>query len=139
MKKKETISTKDLKTWKNYTKNPTNVFDKDLNSYKKFDKHSRFRFDLHGYTLAEANKKVKEIIISCFENQYKEILLITGKGIHSNTDKNVYESKNLSKLRHSIPDYINSDSELASKVNDISVAELKDGGEGALVLKLKNL
>ncbi len=139
MKKKETISSKDLKTWEDYTKNPTNIFDKDINSPKKFNYHVRFRFDLHGYTLVEANQKVQEIILSCFEKKYKEILLITGKGMHSNTDKNIYQSKNLSKLRYSIPDYINSEIELSSKISDISVAELKDGGEGALILKLKNL
>ena len=64
MKKKGTISSKDLKTWEDYTKNPTNVFDKDINSSKKFNHHVRFRFDLHGYTLVEANKKVQEIIFA---------------------------------------------------------------------------
>ena len=70
---------------------------------------------------------------------YSEILLITGKGIHSNTDKDVYVSKNLSKLKYSIPNFINTDQELSNIVVSVSNASAKDGGEGALVVKLKNL
>ena len=66
-------------------------------------------------------------------------MLITGKGIHSDTEKNVYASKNLSKLRYSIPDYINSDEELSNKVAKISSAEKKDGGDGAIIIKLKTI
>ena len=94
-----------------YIKNPKDVFDKDIVKNKNL-KHIQFRFDLHGYTLLEANKKVKNIINECSEKNYKEILLITGKGLHSHTEKDTYVSKNLSKLKYSIPEYINSDEEL---------------------------
>ena len=73
----------------------------------------RFKFDLHGYSLDEANIKVKEIVLYCVEKNYKEILFITGKGIHSNTDKDIYVSKNLSKLRYSVPEFIKTNSTLA--------------------------
>ena len=139
MKKKSDISETDKKDWEEYLKNPKDIFDKDFNSNKSLKKYSRFKFDLHGYQLSEANQKVKEIIFSCYEKQYEEILLITGKGIHSKTKKNVYASNDLSKLRYSIPEYINSEYDLSSKVKKISSANLKDGGDGAIIIKLKKL
>ena len=139
MKKKEDISKTDKEHWEEYLKNPRDVFDKDNNSERPSIKNLRFKFDLHGYGLLDANEKVKDIIFSCYEKKYKEILLITGKGIHSNTEKDVYASKNLSKLRHSIPDYINSSTDLSKKVSKISIPNIEDGGDGAIVIKLKKL
>ena len=136
MKKKEEISNSDLKTWEEYTKNPKDIFDKDISRNKDLKK-KRFRFDLHGYTLLEANQKVKNIINECYEKNYEEILLITGKGLHSNTEKDAYVSKNLSKLKYSIPEYIKSENELKKKIIKIDKAEIKDGGDGALILRLK--
>ena len=138
MKKKEDISNSDLKTWEEYTKNPKDIFDKDISRNKDLKK-KRFRFDLHGYTLLEANQKVKNIINECYEKNYEEILLITGKGLHSNTEKDAYVSKNLSKLKYSIPEYIKSENELKKKIIKIDKAEIKDGGDGALILRLKKL
>ena len=54
-------------------------------------------------------------------------------------DKNTYVSKKLSKLRFAVPEYIKSQKELSDKVIEIEVADIKDGGEGALIIKLKNL
>jgi len=139
VKKKESISKTDKEDWEKYLKNPKDIFDKDYNSKKSLTGHSRYKFDLHGYNLLEANEKVKKIILFCWEKNYKEILLITGKGLHSNTEQDIYVSNKLSKLKYSIPDYINSDSELSSKVSKISTADAKDGGDGALVVKLKKL
>ena len=82
---------------------------------------------------------MKEIILSCAEKNYKEILLITGKGNHSNTDKDIYVSKNLSKLRYSVPDYIKSDLELSPFIISIAEASRMDGGDGAIIIKLKTL
>ena len=139
MKKKENISTSDKKTWEEYLKDPKDIFDKDTKLDNSSKNNTRFKFDLHGYKLLEANQKVKEIILSCSEKKYEEILLITGKGIHSNTVEDVYASKDLSKLRYSIPDYINSNVDLSKKVSKISIADAKDGGDGAIVIKLKKL
>ena len=139
MIKKKDISKEDLDTWKNYIKNPTDVIDKDSivkkNNYKSF----RYRFDLHGYTLLDANKKIEDLIIFCTKNNYKEILLITGKGTHSKTDNDIYVSKNLSKLKYSVPDFIKSNLELSKYVSSISNASNLDGGEGAMIIKLKKL
>jgi len=136
--KKKNISQEDINTWKNYIKNPTDIADKD-NIQKDSQSNYRFKYDLHGFTLLEANEKIKEIILSCVEKNYKEILLITGKGIHSNNEKDVYVSKDLSKLRYSVPEYIKSDLDLSKYVLSISNATKTDGGDGAIIIKLKKL
>ena len=139
MTKKKNISQEDINTWKNYIKNPTDVVDKETSQKISSPKDYRFIFDLHGFTLVEANYKVKEIILSCVKNNYKEILFITGKGIHSNTEKDVYVSKDLSKLKFSVPQFIKSDLDLSRYILSISKADLADGGDGAIIIKLKNL
>ncbi len=139
MIKKKNISQKDINTWKNYIKNPTDITDKDkIRESFKSDNY-RFKYDLHGFTLHEANNKVKEIILLCVKENYKEILLITGKGIHSNTNKDVYVSKNLSKLKYSVPEYIQSNLDLSKYIASISNAGKTDGGDGAIIIKLKKL
>ena len=138
MIKKKDLSKEDNEVWQSYIKNPTDVYDKDLGK-KSINRKQKFKFDLHGYTLDEANKKVKEIIISCSKNKYREILLITGKGLHSTSGEDTYVSNNLSKLRYSVPDFINSDVDLKNYIVSIEEAEKKDGGDGAILIKLKNL
>ena len=138
MKKKKEISLEDKTVWQNYIKDLKDVVDKELTE-KKISFKERFRFDLHGYSLDEANIKVKEIVLYCVEKNYKEILFITGKGIHSNTDKDIYVSKDFGKLKFSVPEFIRSDLETSKLIVSINEAELKDGGEGAILIKLKNL
>ena len=139
MIKKKDLSQEDKKHWEEYIQNPSDIFDKDKINSKDFKSKGRFKYDLHGYTLDAANKKVREIIISCFEKRYKEVLFITGKGIHSDTDKDIYTSKDFGKLKYSVPQFIRSDQELNGLISSINVADYKDGGEGAIVIKLKNL
>jgi|TARA_B100001094_G_scaffold255730_1_gene254768 DNA-nicking Smr family endonuclease len=139
VKKKKNISQNDLDTWQEYVKNPTDITDKDKLSINVSFSNQRFRFDLHGYTLIDANRKVKEIILLCIQKKIKEILLITGKGIHSNTDNNIYASKDFSKLKYSVPEYINSNCDLSKHVLSVSNANKTDGGAGAIVIKLRNL
>ena len=139
MKKKEDLSNTDRDQWEEYLKNPNDIFDKELIKKKIFGVKKRYRFDLHGFTLSYANKKVRELIINCQERGFSEILLITGKGLHSNTDKNTYVSKELSKLKFSVPEYINSYKELSDKIYSMEQASVIDGGEGAIIIKLKKL
>ena len=139
MIKKKNISQEDIDTWKNYIKNPTDITDKDQIQKASQSRPNRFKFDLHGFTLSQANEKVKEIILLCLEKNYKEILFITGKGIHSNTEKDSYVSNELSKLRYSVPEYIKSDPDLLNSVISVSKADEVDGGDGAIIVKLKKL
>ncbi len=138
MSKKKDLSQEDKKTWENYIRDPSDIYDKDRNNQKS-NRKERFKFDLHGFTLDEANKKVKEILLFCTENKYRELLLITGKGLHSTSDKDAYISKDLGKLKYSVPDFIKSDIELNKLIISINEAEVKDGGKGAILIKLKNL
>ena len=139
MIKKKDLDQDDRKAWEEYIKNPSDIHDKDKNYSIENDKKGRFKYDLHGYTLDDANTKVKEIILSCKENNYKEILLITGKGLHSKNDKDVYTSKDLGTLRYSVPEFIKSDRDLNHLIVSINEAEIRDGGAGAILIKLKNL
>ena len=82
---------------------------------------------------------MREVITYCVENKYKELLLITGKGIHSKNEEDTYVSKNFGKLKYSVPDFIKSDTELNNLIVSINEAAIKDGGEGAILIKLKNL
>ncbi len=138
MIKKKSLSKEDQKVWEDYIRNPSDIIDKDKN-YSRTVSKERFKFDLHGYTLDDANKKVREIILSCKENNYKEILLITGKGLHSKNKKDIYVSKNFGTLRYSVPEFIKSEKELSNFIISINEAEIRDGGAGALLIKLKNL
>jgi len=137
--KKEDLPDEDKKIWDEYTKSPSNIYDKEKKNTISSSRKERFTFDLHGFTLDEANQKVRHLILTCVKKKFKEILLITGKGLHSNTDNDTYVSKNLSKLKFSVPEFINSNNELINCVYSISEASLKDGGTGAILIKLKNL
>ena len=130
MIKKKNLSEEDKKTWENYTKRPSDVYDKEKNFSINNTRKDRFKFDLHGFTLDEANKKVRAIILSCVKEKYKEILLITGKGLHSTTDNDAYVSKDLSKLKFSVPEFINNNNELGVHVLSVCEANIKDGGSG---------
>ena len=138
MIKKKVLSKEDRKIWEDYIKNPSDIYDKDKNNQKK-KRNSRFKFDLHGFTLDGANKKVREILFFCVENKYRELLLITGKGIHSSSDKDAYISKDFGKLKFSVPEYIKSNPEFNKLIISVNEADIKDGGEGAIIIKLKNL
>ena len=138
MIKKKELSEEE-KIWDDYTKNPSDIYDKESKILNNILKKERFKFDLHGFSLDDANKKVREIVFLCVKKKFKEILLITGKGLHSNTDNDTYVSKDLSKLKFSVPEFINNDIEINNYILSISEAPIKDGGAGAILIKLKNL
>ena len=139
MIKKKYPNKEDKKTWEDYINNPSDIYDKEQDVSNKIDRRNRFKFDLHGFTLDEANNKVKEIVEYCIKNKFKELLLITGKGIHSTNDEDTYISKELGKLKYSVPDFIKNNLELNKLIISINNADKKDGGEGAILIRLKNL
>ena len=138
MIKKKNLSQNDKEVWDDYIKDPSDIYDKDKDNTNSNQIKKRYKFDLHGFTLDEANVKVKKIIQHCVKNKYKELLLITGKGLHSTSDRDVFISKNLGKLKYSVPEFIKN-SELNKFVISINDAEKQDGGEGAIIIRLKNL
>lgn len=136
---KKDLPKEDKKIWDEYINSPSDIYDKEKEIATDISRKERYKFDLHGFNLHDANHKVHEIILLCVKKKYKELLLITGKGLHSTTDNNTFVSKNLSKLKFSVPEFINSNSELSNCVHSITEASLKDGGAGAILIKLKNL
>ena len=139
MIKRKNPKQEDKQTGEDYIKNPSDIYDKDRDLSDNTHRRERFKFDLHGFTLDEANIKVKEIIEYCVKNNFREILLITGKGLHSTSDKDAYISKDLGKLKYSVPEFIKTNSELNKLIISITDADKKDGGAGAIIIKLKNL
>ena len=87
----------------------------------------------------DANNKVKEIIEHCVKKKFRKLLLITGKGMHSTNDNDAYISKDLGKLKYSVPEFIRTNSDINKYIISINDAEKKDGGEGAIIIRLRNL
>ncbi len=139
MKKKQSVTSKDKKDWTTFTKSIGNLYDKDEKVTQIAKDTNRVRkLDLHGFSLLDANKAVKNFIIESFELGCKKILVVTGKGLRSKIDKDPYRSSKMSTLKNSIPEYIKNDTDLAILVNKISTADQKDGGEGAINIYLKS-
>ena len=138
MKKKNHLTNKDLKDWQNFINDKNQVQDKDASSIHSEKIKKKIKFDLHGLTLNQANEIVKDVIIDCSKKKIKEILFITGKGLHSN-DTDVYKSAKLNKLRYSVPDFISTSSDISKLVLSVTTPSEKEGGKGAIIVKLRNL
>ena len=130
------ISDKDKKDWENFLSKNENLPDKDSN-FKKGKIKKIISFDLHGYSLEEANKKISDLILSSYDQEVYKLIIVTGKGLHSKNNSDPYVSKDLGILKHSVPQYIKSNDELFSKIIEIKDAEIKDGGDGAFYIFLK--
>ncbi len=139
MSKKDKLSEQDKKDWKDFLDNPLSFFEKENLEKEHPKRPKRFKFDLHGFSIENANKKVNEIINQCCQEEFSEILFITGKGLHSNIEDNVYISKEYNQLKNTIPDFIKNNPNLNSKIIKITKANEKLGGGGALIVKLKKL
>tara|TARA_A100001011_G_scaffold396037_1_gene492809 strand:+ start:1424 stop:1831 length:408 start_codon:yes stop_codon:yes gene_type:complete len=128
----------DQKDWENFLNDPSNLFDKDNINKNNFKKFTKFKFDFHGYSIEDANKKIEELIIKSVEKGIEELVIITGKGIHSNKQDDVYVSKEYNKLQNTIPDFIKNNTELNSKIKKIKYAPKEQGGSGSIIIQLKN-
>ena len=139
MKKKNSVTSKDKKDWIAFTKQMGNINVKESDFLKENIEINKVqKLDLHGFSLIEANKIVKNFVVQSFENGYKKLLIVTGKGLRSKSYSNPYLSEKLNILKYSIPEYIKNDENLKQKIRRISKASLKDGGEGAIYIFLKN-
>ena len=130
------ISEKDKKDWETFISSDEKLPNKDLTSSKqKFFKVKSI--DLHGYTLKEANKTVEEFIYQSFSQEINKLIVVTGKGLHSQNEKDPYMSKDLSILKYSVPEFIENNKSLMNIINDIKDASIEDGGSGAFYIYLK--
>ena len=130
------ISDKDKKDWLDFLNSEEKLENKDFDVNKITSLNDKI-IDLHGFTLEEANKKIEKIINDAYEKDVSKVIVVTGKGIHSNVEKDPYVSKDLSILKFSVPDYIENNSELMKKIIEIKDADKEDGGSGAFYIYLK--
>ena len=130
------ISDKDKKDWQNFLKKKEKLPVKDINLSLN-DKLKSKSFDLHGYSLDQANKTVENFIIKSFLEKVTKLVVVTGKGIHSDNENNPYVSKDLSMLKYSVPDFISNNKKLMRMIYDIQDAKIEDGGSGAFYIYLK--
>jgi DNA-nicking Smr family endonuclease len=130
------ISDKDKKDWENFLSSSENLPDKD-SKFKKINYMLTKTYDLHGYSLDDANKKIKEFIFEAYNKEIKKLIVVTGKGLHSQNKKDPYVSKDLGILKYSVPEYIKNDDELMNMISKIQEANDEDGGGGAFYIYLK--
>ncbi len=130
------IKEKDKKDWENFLSSDEKLPNKDF----KKSNHKIFKtksIDLHGYTLEEANKTIEEVIYKSFKEKINKLIVVTGKGLHSQNDKDPYVSKELGILKYSVPEFIENNKNLMSIINEIKDASIEDGGSGAFYIFLK--
>ena len=132
----DNISDKDKKDWETFLSSSERLPNKD----NKLNKKSSLKIksiDLHGYTLDQANKFIERFIIKSYEENINKLIVVTGKGLHSQNEKDPYVSKELSILKYSVPEFISKNKNLMNIINEITDAKIEDGGEGAFYIFLK--
>ena len=133
---KSKISNKDKKDWEDFLLKKENLPNKD--DFEKNQKIKKVRtLDLHGYTLDNANQAIDNFIKKSYQEKVYKLIIVTGKGIHSDNEKDPYVSKDLSILKFSIPEFLKNNYELMSIISEIKEANIKDGGTGAFYIYLK--
>ena len=132
------ISSKDKQDWENFVKNKEKIPNKDFVKKKNIRHEKIKKIDLHGYTIEEANKAVEQFIQECFDENVTKIIVITGKGLRSKNVENPYLSKDLSILKYSVPEFIESNTSLTKMIIETTDAKIEDGGSGAFYIYLKN-
>ena len=130
------ISEKDKKDWENFLSKKEKLPNKDI----KIEKKITFKIksiDLHGCTLEEANKYIESFIIKSYQENINKLIVVTGKGIHSQNEKDPYVSKDLSILKYSVPEFISNNKNLMKIIYEMKDAKIEDGGAGAFYIYLK--
>ena len=131
-------SNKDKQDWENFLNNNEKIPNKD-SIHKKNIRYVKIKkIDLHGYTIEEANKAIEKFIQKSFDENVTKIIVITGKGLRSKNVENPYLSKDLSILKYSVPEFIESNRSLTEFIIETTDAKIEDGGSGAFYIYLKN-
>ena len=132
----DNISDKDKKDWEKFISGDERLPNKD-NKYQKKISLKIKSIDLHGYTLEEANRSIENFITKSYEDGINKLIVVTGKGLHSQNEKDTYVSKNLSILKYSVPEFISNNHNLMKIIHEMQDAKIEDGGEGAFYIFLK--
>ena len=130
------ISDKDKNDWEEFLSKNEKLPNKD--NFEKNKKKGKIKsLDLHGYSLDQANQNIESFIKKSYEDNISKLVIVTGKGLHSDNEKDPYVSKDLGILKHSIPEFIRNNLELMSMIYEIKEAGIEDGGSGAFYIFLK--
>ena len=129
------ISDKDKKDWEDFLSSTENLPNKDIDLKKNIKKIKSY--DFHGYSLDDANKKVTDLIYNSYKEGVKKLIIVTGKGLHSQNEKDPFVSKELGILKYSLPEFIKNNDDLMRMINNIEDAKIEDGGSGAFYIFLK--
>jgi DNA-nicking Smr family endonuclease len=132
----DNISEKDKKDWENFLSKNEKLPNKDIKIDKKLSFKTR-SIDLHGYSLEEANNSIENFIVESYQENINKLIVVTGKGIHSQNEKDPYVSKDLSILKYSVPEFISNNKNLMKIIYEMKDAKIEDGGEGAFYIFLK--
>ena len=130
------ISDKDKKAWEEFLSKKEKLPIKDILQKNKKEFTIR-EIDLHGYTLNEANNEIESFIIDSHHSGVNKLRIVTGKGLHSENDKNPFVSKDLSILKYSVPEFIKNNKNLMDLISEFKDAPKEDGGEGVFYIFLK--
>ena len=132
----DNITEKDKKDWENFLSKKEKLPNKDIKVDKKIILKTR-SIDLHGYSLEEANKSIENFIVTSYQEKINKLIVVTGKGIHSQNEKDPYVSKDLSILKYSVPEFISNNKNLMKIIYEMKDAKIEDGGGGAFYIFLK--
>jgi DNA-nicking Smr family endonuclease len=132
----DNITEKDKKDWENFLSKKEKLPNKDIKIDKKITFKTR-SIDLHGYSLEEANKSIENFIVTSYQEKINKLIVVTGKGIHSQNEKDPYVSKDLSILKYSVPEFISNNKNLMKIIYEMKDAKIEDGGGGAFYIFLK--
>ena len=131
------LSDKDKKDWQNFLESSEKLDNKDKETLDHQNKIVEKVIDLHGFTLEEANQKVSQFIQDCYDQNVIKINIITGKGLRSKNLNDPYQSKDLSILKHSVPNYIKESQHLMSKIIKIDQQAVDSPSKGNFEIYLK--
>ena len=132
----DNISEKDKKDWENFLSKNEKLPNKDIKIEKKLSFKTR-SIDLHGYSLEEANNSIENFIVASYQENINKLIVVTGKGIHSQNEKDPYVSKDLSILKYSVPEFISNNKNLMKIIYEMKDAKIEDGGSGAFYIFLR--
>jgi DNA-nicking Smr family endonuclease len=142
---KNSVKKKDIKNpdknkqdWENFLNSKEKIPNKDFVHKKNKRQEKIKKIDLHGHTIEEANKTIEQFIQKCFDENVTKIIVITGKGLRSKNIENPYLSRDLSILKYSVPEFIESNKSLNQFIIETTDAKIEDGGSGAFYIHLKN-
>lgn len=108
----------------------------DYNTVKRFKK-GEFRIeailDLHGKVSDQAYEEVERFIKRVYQRQLRCVQIITGKGLHRESD-DLFASKGV--LKDLVPRWLNSDN-IRPLILAFDYSRPEDGGEGALSILMR--